>query len=231
MRHPRPNLVALLASFLPGLGHLFIGRSRRGLLLFVGATLFANIAFLSWIAPVAPLGTTTLRVGLGIAGALVLFSVVDIFRIAVYARLPRSSRAARSACAKPSTTTCGVSFARRGDHWNRCSSWILRIRWRASTWPLSNVGRDVRAGPWNTPVERSRRRRITASGRRSSASCTWRVPRGGPSRPRRHPGLTDQRVRAFRIAACMSCRVCASTANASSCRRRAMSSLVQTRLK
>lgn len=46
-----------------------------------------NLAVLSAIAPVAPLGPWTLRAGIAIGGALTLFSIIDVFRLGVYARL------------------------------------------------------------------------------------------------------------------------------------------------
>jgi len=77
-----------LASTIAGFGHLIIGRPRRGLLLFLGASASWNIALLSWINPVAPLGPWSLRLGVAVGGALSLFSVIDVFRLGVYARLP-----------------------------------------------------------------------------------------------------------------------------------------------
>lgn len=87
-RTPRPNWAALVLSLVAGLGHLVIGRPRRGLLLFIGASACWNLAFVSWLAPVDPLGSWTLRFGIGTGGALSLFAVIDVFRLGVYARLP-----------------------------------------------------------------------------------------------------------------------------------------------
>lgn len=88
-RSPSPNWIALVLSVVAGLGHLILGRPRRGLMLFIGASACWNLALLSWLAPVEPLGPWTLRVGVGVGGALSLFSVIDVFRLGVYARLPR----------------------------------------------------------------------------------------------------------------------------------------------
>ena len=85
---PQPNWVALGLSAIAGLGHLVIGRPRRGLLLFVGASACWNLALISWLAPVDPLGSWTLRVGIGVGGTLSLFALIDVFRLGVYARLP-----------------------------------------------------------------------------------------------------------------------------------------------
>jgi hypothetical protein len=88
-RPPRPNYLALILSVIAGLGHLLAGRPRRGLVLFVCATGCWNLAFLSLIAPTPPLGTWSLRLGLAVAGGLTTFAMFDVFRLAVYARLPR----------------------------------------------------------------------------------------------------------------------------------------------
>lgn len=87
-RSPSPSWFALIASCVAGLGHLIIGRPRRGLLLFLGATASWNAALLSWVNPVAPLGAWSLRLGVAIGGATSLFSIIDVFRLGVYARLP-----------------------------------------------------------------------------------------------------------------------------------------------
>lgn len=87
-RDPRPNLLAVLLAPLPGLGHLVIRRPRRGLVLFLAATGFANVALLSELRPFWPLGTWSFQLGLVVAFALVLYSIWDVVRLGFYARLP-----------------------------------------------------------------------------------------------------------------------------------------------
>ena len=85
---PRPNWMAFGLSTIAGLGHLIIGRPRRGLFLFVGASACWNLALVSWLTPVDPLGSWSLRFGIGVGGALSVFAFIDVFRLGVYARLP-----------------------------------------------------------------------------------------------------------------------------------------------
>lgn len=94
---PRPNFIALLLSACPGLGHLLIGRARRGWYFFFAATFFLNLGALSFVSPVPPLGSWSLRLGLGIGAAIVVFSIIDVLRLAVLRRLPRVARRRREA--------------------------------------------------------------------------------------------------------------------------------------
>ena len=86
---PRPAWLPVLLSGIAGLGHLVIGRSRRGLVLFVLATSAWNLALLSVIAPSAPLGSWTAKLGLAAGIFVTVYALFDIWRIAVYARWPR----------------------------------------------------------------------------------------------------------------------------------------------
>jgi tetratricopeptide (TPR) repeat protein len=85
---PRPSLIAVLLTVWPGLGHWWLGRARRGYLFFVTSTFFGNLALLSLIAPLPPLGDWSLHAGLAGAAGTVLYAFVDILRIGVYARWP-----------------------------------------------------------------------------------------------------------------------------------------------
>lgn len=85
---PRPALLPVLLSVIAGLGHLVLGRARRGLLLFVGATAGWNVAFLSRAAPNLPLGEEAFRLGLGVGAGLTLYAIIDTVRLAIIARLP-----------------------------------------------------------------------------------------------------------------------------------------------
>lgn len=89
---PRPSLVAVVLTLVPGLGHWWIGRARRGYFFFLATTFLGNLALLSHIAPVAPLGTWSLNAGIGGALALGLYALADIVRVGVYARWPSVAR-------------------------------------------------------------------------------------------------------------------------------------------
>lgn len=86
---PRPAYLALLLSLVPGLGHLILARSRRGLLLFLAGSGGWNLALVSYAGPVPPLGDWTFRTGVIIGVAVTAFAVIDLFRIGVYARWTR----------------------------------------------------------------------------------------------------------------------------------------------
>ena len=94
---PPPAWIALALTPVAGLGHLVLGRARRGLGLFVGVTASVNLAILSSVAAVPPFDTWTLRVGAALTLGLTAFSVLDVFRIGIWARLPRI-RERRRAC-------------------------------------------------------------------------------------------------------------------------------------
>lgn len=87
-RGPRPALLPVLFSVIAGLGHLLLGRSRRGLLLFAGATLGWNLALIALLAPAWTSGAALRRLGIGIGVAVTLYAIFDTFRMAVMARLP-----------------------------------------------------------------------------------------------------------------------------------------------
>ncbi len=88
-RRLRPSYLAPVLSLVPGLGHLVLGRARRGLALFLGATGCWNLALLSVAAPIDPLGGWSLRLGAGVAIALTIFAVIDAFRLGVHVRIPK----------------------------------------------------------------------------------------------------------------------------------------------
>jgi tetratricopeptide (TPR) repeat protein len=91
-RPVRPNIAAFVLAVVPGLGHLVIGRSRRGYLFFLVTTFCWNLAFLSAFATTPPLGTWSFRLGAIIGAGIWLFSLLDAFRLAVWGRLPRIRR-------------------------------------------------------------------------------------------------------------------------------------------
>lgn len=82
----RPSLMALLLSPVAGLGHLWIGRARRGYFLFLTATFFWNLALLSAVVPSPPLGDWSVKVGMVGGAGITLYGLFDIFRLAVWAR-------------------------------------------------------------------------------------------------------------------------------------------------
>jgi len=89
---PHPAWITLPLSLVAGLGHLVLGRPRRGLALFLGASAAWNLAALSIVAPVAPLSARTAQFGIGVGGALTIFAMIDVFRLGIYGRLPAVHR-------------------------------------------------------------------------------------------------------------------------------------------
>lgn len=85
---PRPNLLALALSAVPGLGHLVLGRSRRGYLFFMAGTAAWNLLFLAKAVKPPPVGDWAMQVGTGVGAAVSLYSVYDVFRVGVWCRLP-----------------------------------------------------------------------------------------------------------------------------------------------
>ncbi|HYC78680.1 MAG TPA: hypothetical protein VEI02_13725 [Planctomycetota bacterium] len=92
---PRPSyLAAALAALAPGLGHWWIGRARRGLGLFALGALGVNALVLQIVLQRREWSAGGLALGVMIVLAAWLWSVIDAFRLAVYAR-SRRARARR----------------------------------------------------------------------------------------------------------------------------------------
>ena len=89
---PKPSFVPVILSLIPGAGHLLIGRSRRGLLLFVGGLSGWNMFWLLIAHPTPPLQEWMGQLGMAVGISITVFAVFDMLRLAVYARLPRVRR-------------------------------------------------------------------------------------------------------------------------------------------
>ena len=88
----KPTIIPVILSLVAGAGHLLIGRSRRGLLLFVTALCGWNLALLQKLHPIPPLKHWMFTLGLTIGISITAFAIFDMLRLAVYARLPRVRR-------------------------------------------------------------------------------------------------------------------------------------------
>jgi hypothetical protein len=84
---PRASYVgALLALLVPGLGHWWIGRARRGLLLFIVGTLGVNAVFASLVLDRGDRTPFGLYLGLPVALLAWLVSALDGLRLATFSR-------------------------------------------------------------------------------------------------------------------------------------------------
>lgn len=87
---PRPSAVgALLACAAPGLGHWWIGRARRGLLLFVVGATGANFVAVALLFSTGDVAANELYIGVPLAFGAWAWSVVDGVRLAWFARAGR----------------------------------------------------------------------------------------------------------------------------------------------
>lgn len=80
---------AVLALLVPGLGHWWIGRARRGLLLFVAGTLGVNLVFIAVVFDPADGMSSKIYAGIPLALGAWLASVIDGLRLAWFVRRPR----------------------------------------------------------------------------------------------------------------------------------------------
>ena len=113
---PRPQWVALGFGVIPGLGHLVLGRARRGWYFFFGVTLAANVALLSRIVALPPFGAGSFQVAAVTAAAVWLYSLFDLVRLAIVARLPgaRARRREVLAAARGQVRRNELAAAREG---------------------------------------------------------------------------------------------------------------------
>ena len=117
---PRPNILALLLSAVPGLGHWILGRARRGFFLFMAAAFGWNLIGLSFLTSSEPIHTWGRRIGIAIVVVCTVISIYETLRFGVLNRTRRAHR-------------------RRNEVFRRATTHYLKKEWREARQAMDEI--------------------------------------------------------------------------------------------